>query len=477
MYRKLLSYFAIVLIVSSAIAINNSTYPYPQAKSEIQQTRDYYDPVVGLTGNALKTALHTLISNNTYSNYEDARVIMFQQLDNTNSVVRCVYTGQDYTIASDYSGQTSPNTEHTYAQSWFTASASVEKADLHHLFVTEMNVNSSRGNFPFGKVINATNTYASYNGYVSKKGTDIFNHTVFEPADQHKGDCARALLYFNVRYNETLTIDGVDMIPACIQWNYLDPPTTAEVSRNSLIQTTLHNRNPFVDHPEYVTSIWVGTTSNTMLNFTQSSSSVVESSGTVHLTIQPQNPNALVSTATVVLKSGNASHIGNFTPTNITFPSNSIAPQTIDIHVTDDDLEDGNETFIFEIQNVQGGYYAIPGLQKNYSLTVLDDDGVANEDQVVSAHTSSIRSIFPNPFNPETTIQYEVSKQGQVDLDIYNVKGQIVKSFSFQNHLPGLFTQIWNGKDDTGKAQGSGVYYIRMTSNHEVSVQKLVLIK
>ncbi len=477
MFRKLVSYLAIIMMVSTAIAANNTVSSTSQPTSEAQLVRDYYTPVSGLTGTALKNGLHTLISTNTYSNYDGARVLMFQHLDNTAGVVRCVYTGQDFTIAASYSGQDSPNTEHTYAQSWFTVSPSVEKADPHHLFVTESTVNSTRGSFPFGKVMAPTNSFPSQNGYVSKLGNNQLNQTVFEPADAHKGDLARALLYFNVRYNETLTIDGVDQLPACLQWNYFDPPTAAEVTRNTLIQPVLSNRNPFVDHPEYATSIWVGTTNNTMLNFSPVSSSAQENVGTAHLSIQIQNPNTYLSTAKVVLKSGNAAHIGNYTPINITFPSNSTAVQTIDINVTDDQIIDGNETFIFEIQNAQGGYYAIPGLQRTYTLTVLDNDTILNDDPMISTPSSGISSIYPNPFNPETRIQYAVSHPGLVNLDIYNVKGQKVTTLISQNQAAGNYTQTWNGKDDIGIPQSSGVYYVRLNSGNDQSVRKVILMK
>ncbi|HNX01029.1 MAG TPA: endonuclease, partial [Candidatus Cloacimonadota bacterium] len=529
----------------------------------------YYNPVVGLTGNALKTGLTNLISTNTYSSYDGAKLIMFQQLDNHNGVVRCVYTGQDFSIAPDYNGSSSPNTEHTYAQSWFTGPASVEKADLHHLFVTESTVNSSRGNLPFGKVITTATTYASYNGYVSKRGTDFNSQTVFEPADQHKGDCARALLYFNVRYGESLTIGGVDQLPACIQWNYLDPPNADEIARNTLIQATLTNRNPFVDHPEYVTSIYVGTTSNTMLNFDPTVSSVSENVGTVHLSVQIQNPNVYASTATVVLKSGNPAHIGNFTPVTVTFPMNSATPQIVDINVTDDDIVDGNETFVFEIQNAQGGYYAIPGLANDYTLTVEDnetgiqvpialpavqmgntaflahwvapngitsfaldvahDNGftnflsgfnnlivndttysvtglvegqtyyyrvrsilndvqstnsnvitiilTGNQDHVVNSLRAGIESVYPNPFNPETTIKYNVTKPGDVSIVIYNVKGQKVRTLVADHLNSGSYTVKWDGNNDKGQSCSSSVYYLKMQEGNKISLKKIVLMK
>ncbi|HNX00895.1 MAG TPA: endonuclease [Candidatus Cloacimonadota bacterium] len=475
--KRLFSYLTLFLLLTTAMAIENTAQTLPQQTTEIQQIRDYYTPVQGLTGTALKTGLHNLISTNTYSSYDGAKTIMFQDLDNNNGVVRCVYTGQDFTITSDYNGSSSPNTEHTYAQSWFTASASVEKADLHHLFVTESTVNSSRGNLPFGKVITQTTTYSTYNGYVSKRGTDFNSQTVFEPADQHKGDCARALLYFNVRYNETLTQASVDMLPACLQWNLLDPPTAAEVTRNTAIQSTLTNRNPFVDHPEYVNSIWLGTTNNTMLNFSSASASVAENVGTTQLTIQILHQNVYASNAQVYLVSGNAAHIGNFTPVTINFPMNSSTPQTVTINVTDDNIVDGNETFVFGIKNASGGYYAIPGLQSTFTLTVQDDDVIANDDNTAVTGIFGIQSVYPNPFNPETNINYNVSKAEHVSLVVFNVRGQKVKTLASGSMASGSYDTKWNGTDENGTPVSNGIYYLKMREGNKISLKKIVLIK
>ncbi|MBM4403342.1 MAG: endonuclease [Candidatus Cloacimonetes bacterium] len=221
---------------------------------------EYYDNVIDLTGEALRLALTNLISTNTNTDYNDAKAQMFGYFDNVNGYVRCVYTGQNYSVSpGGMPDQNILNTEHTYAQSWFsTTNTSIKKADLHHLFPTNAQVNSSRGNLPFDWVANhsTATTYASYNGYHSYKGMNAQNHLVFEPADQHKGNLARSLLYFNVRYGDPLTQQNVEMIPTLINWHVLDPVDNAELQRNLNIYGYQSNRNPFVDHPEFVARIW-----------------------------------------------------------------------------------------------------------------------------------------------------------------------------------------------------------------------------
>jgi len=336
----------------------------------------YYTPVNGLTGDALKSGLHTLIATNTNTSYDGSKAYMFQTLDNVSNVVRCVYTGKDYTVSSSYDGSSDPNTEHTFAQSWFgTTDASKKKADLHHLFPTNSVVNSSRGNLPFDVVTNVGTTFPSFNGYVSKRGTNAAGKTVFEPADQHKGDLARALLYFSVRYNMSLSIDGVDMLPTLITWNSADPVDTKESTRNANIYSFMGNRNPFVDHPEYVSSIWGGSTANTTIQFSPASAEVNENTGTVTLTVGILNPSSTTATtAQIQLTDGSSADVNGYTTQTITFPAGSSANQTITVTVTDDVLLEGDETLVFSLTNISGGTSASAGNYGSFNLTIHDND-------------------------------------------------------------------------------------------------------
>ncbi len=224
---------------------------------------DYYDTVINLTGQNLFNGLRSLISNNTNTSYDASKVVLFQTLDNTGGNVTCVYTGQVYNVGYNYNGNSNPNTEHTYAQSWFVGSeTSKQKSDLHHLFVTNSVVNSSRGNYPLTTVANhsTANVYYTSTPRQSYRGSSASGYTVFEPADQFKGNIARALLYFNTRYaGNNLVQQNVDMLPVLLLWHVADPPDAAEVTRNIGVYNYQNNRNPYVDHPEFVGRIWGGT--------------------------------------------------------------------------------------------------------------------------------------------------------------------------------------------------------------------------
>lgn len=250
MNRHYITYGMIILMLFAVIGLN----------------ADYYDSVINLTGQNLYTGLRNLIDTNTNSSYTGAKTQLFQNVDNNgNGTVTCVYTGKIYSINSSYNGGSDPNTEHTYAQSWFTSSSeSIKKADIHHLFITTMTVNSSRGNLPLTNVANHssgnTDVYFTNTPRQSYRGYSSNNVQVFEPADQFKGNIARALLYFNTRYSgQSLVRDGVDMLPVLLLWHNADPPDNAERARNTAVFNYQGNRNPFIDHPEFVARIWGGT--------------------------------------------------------------------------------------------------------------------------------------------------------------------------------------------------------------------------
>ncbi len=336
----------------------------------------YYDSVSGLTGDALKNGLHSIISTNNNSSYTGAKEEMFGYIDNNSGLVRCVYTGQDYNVSpGGMPNQTYLNCEHTFAQSWFGSSeSSIKRADIHHLFPTNSNVNSSRGNLPFDNVTSVGNTYTYANGYVSKRGANMNGTTCFEPADQHKGNVARALLYFHVRYNESLTRGGINMVNTLLEWHVSDPVDVAEQQRNEGIYSYQNNRNPFVDHPEFIDYIWGTTSPNTVIQYSMSSITLPESYDSINVNLTIVNPGDEQTTVEAYLVSGDANDVDGFNTQIITFPADSEDAQVINIGITDDDLVEGTETIVFGLRNFDGPNTPGPGPISTFSLTITDDD-------------------------------------------------------------------------------------------------------
>ncbi|GBD89323.1 extracellular ribonuclease precursor [bacterium BMS3Abin04] len=221
----------------------------------------------------LKTRIREPYTQIPYSQYDETIVANYESQDNgdgTRSVFG-VYSHYEYKYSGTFTWDVMSR-EHTWCQSWMPVDPNdpVERdeySDQHHLFpVNQNNANAIRSNYPLGEVVTADNVFLE-----AKRGTDADGHEVYEPRDPHKGDAARALLYMSVRYDD---IDGYDWsfnwlnnhiindlgkapqdLNLLLQWNVQDPPDQWEIERNDYIQSIQENRNPFVDHPEYVNYI------------------------------------------------------------------------------------------------------------------------------------------------------------------------------------------------------------------------------
>ncbi len=84
---------------------------------------------------------------------------------------------------------------------------------------------------------------------------------------------------------------------------------------------------------------------------------------------------------------------------------------------------------------------------------------------------------YPNPFNPETTISFDLANQCSVTIEVYNIKGQKVKTLAKDMFTPGHHTVVWNGTDSKGKSVSSGVYFYRMSTSNHTSTRKMLLLK
>lgn len=88
-----------------------------------------------------------------------------------------------------------------------------------------------------------------------------------------------------------------------------------------------------------------------------------------------------------------------------------------------------------------------------------------------------LRQNFPNPFNPATTIKYDLAESGKVQLHIYSVTGQVVRTLVNGPQAAGRYQILWDGNDDRGISVSSGMYFYRLTAEKFTSVKKLMLLK
>lgn len=88
-----------------------------------------------------------------------------------------------------------------------------------------------------------------------------------------------------------------------------------------------------------------------------------------------------------------------------------------------------------------------------------------------------LKGAYPNPFNPSTSIQYELAEAANVEIVIFNAKGQKVRTFNQSHNNKGTYNVVWDGLDENGTSVNSGVYFYRMTAGKSVQSKKMLLVK
>ncbi len=260
------------------------------------QAGDYYLGTDNLSGYALKTKLQEIISTKTISwNYGDlgafyATTDMDRYYENNGSLLD-IYSenpsGQDayeynfnQMIGSANAEGLGWNREHVMPQSSFNSYYPMY-SDLFFVIPTDARINQLRSNYPYG-VAGSTNYYTFSN--TSKIGNSAipgatYTGRVYEPINEFKGDVARMLLYFVVRYQGKLgsfnfntnvdptkdqnPLNGTEeqafekwYLQMLVNWSNADPVSQREIDRNNYVYAIQKNRNPFVDHPEWIDKIW-----------------------------------------------------------------------------------------------------------------------------------------------------------------------------------------------------------------------------
>jgi hypothetical protein len=196
--------------------------------------------------------------------YDGARKVLFGKIhlksDNNGYYVNDVYCNKHFGSDSQVGPNRIPNNnllncEHTWPQSKFSGAypKDIQKADLHHLFPTDSKANSIRGNIDFTDVNSDSGDLAQGNCQASKFGNSATGGgDGFEPPLTHKGNVARALFYFSVRYKISIPKEEEATLR---RWNDLDPVDQEEIDRNNAIYQAQANRNPFIDYPQLVNYI------------------------------------------------------------------------------------------------------------------------------------------------------------------------------------------------------------------------------
>jgi len=433
----------------------------------------YYNAAAGQTCTNLKTALFNIISANynqlTYGEVWTAyqTTDMHRNDANTADIIWDMYSdnpagAEPYTFTygtnqcGNYNSEADCyNREHSFPKSWFNDGYPMY-TDLNHLFPTDGYVNNRRGNQPYGTV--SSPTWTSQNG--SKLGPNTypgFSGVVFEPRSEYKGDLARGQLYMVTRYQNLVAgwqgngnandiLNGTAYpaldnwyIKMLFEWHNADPVSAKEIARNNAAFALQGNRNPYIDHPEYIYQVWqcTGLLPVTLIDFTA----------------QENNESVLLKWYATTETNFKKYEIERSADGSGFYKIGEVAGRNLaNYSFTDNNLPNANTVF--------------------YRLKMIDIDGQFTNSKIVSvriANNFSNAQVYPNPAKEKLVIKLQQSLTENSQLVIADLSGRIVMQQQVSggqknidllvNHLP------------------AGRYFIKISNNSELINQSFVIVK
>ncbi|MDP2209787.1 MAG: endonuclease [Bacteroidota bacterium] len=440
-----------------------------------QNRSDYYESAYKLYGTPLQVALHNIIKGHTVVSYASLWT-HFQTTDKkANGKVWDMYSDipgstppYEFTFVSNQCGNYSVegdcyNREHSWPQSWFNE-VSPPVSDMFHLFPTDGKVNGIRSNFNYGNVSSPSTT--TKNG--SRLGPNTFpgySGTVFEPITPYKGDLARGHFYMSVRYysedggwSQNGGTNKSDLLPwyanLLFSWHILDTVSTKEINRNNAVFGIQKNRNPFIDHPEFAAEIWQ----------TSMSPAVVSISGNLST--------SLIIDFSRYLDSISASTASNFildnsagNPVSIQWGLNNDVSKLL---LTFPTLHPGT-SYILQIKNLK----SINNIVMADTIISFKSSGTSEvRFDGKNPNTFQLGQNFPNPFNPSTTITYQLPATGYVTLKVYDVLGKEVVLLVNEAKTSGEHTVTFDASH-----LNSGIYFYRLSSGTFSETKRMILMK
>ena len=211
----------------------------------------------GLSGDAL---IDYLIDNYKPSNvlsYNNARDVLYAEVDKINGEVKAVYTNYAVQLPTDVDPSThlyenGIDCEHVWPQSLYEGTTPM-KSDMHHLRPCKTNVNSSRGHNPFGEVNTNQNHWYWLEYDLTNPPTQNIDEysesasNLFEPREDMKGDIARTIFYFYTMYSDVADDDFFEIQKDILyDWHQIDSITSEEIIRTNKISEYQDYPNPFI---------------------------------------------------------------------------------------------------------------------------------------------------------------------------------------------------------------------------------------
>ena len=443
----------------------------------------YYSTTTGLSCEILKDTLSRIITRGYLQQSYSSLFDHFQTTDKrlndagTTVIVWDMYsdnptgpepyeytygpTFQDNGTGGSAEGQ-KYNREHSWPNSWFGGSTSNPAySDLFHLYPTDKFVNNLRSSFPFGETSSPTNT--TLNG--SKLGPSTFagiTGTVFEPINAYKGDFARTYFYMATRYHSQIAgwenfsqygdsvMDGtafpsfeINYLRLLLKWHNQDPVSQKEIDRNQSVFAIQKNRNPFIDHPEYVQMIWNSSCSGLAVLPVE----ILYFSGKLlgnAVRLEWKVENEIRFNRYEIERSVN----GNFY-TKI--------GQVKAANLRNYSFEDDAET--------------LKGKRVYYRLKSIDQDGNYKYSQVFTIHLplNAKFTVYPNPAKSFIQLQLNKHITGLATVQVTDVSGKVLKqqNFNVTGNILNVSTENFS----------SGTYLVKLIFNGEQYMQKVIVAK
>jgi endonuclease I len=348
----------------------------------------YYDTIDLSSPAALRQSMHNIIDGHTKIPYTSSATDTWNVLEKADedpyNSGRILDVYQNRTFIKYGAGNNDYNREHTWPKSYGfpdDGSSNLPYSDCHQLFLCDITYNTYRDNLYYDDCISSCTSHAA-DYYDGDSGANLRDYNSWETWDGRQGDVARAMFYMDVRYagdygsepDLILTDDPgliqvtgynasvayMGLLSTLIEWHIADPVDAREMERNDWVQVYQGNRNPFIDHPDWVSGVFLGV------------------------------------------------------------------------------------------------------------ITGVEDDAVP------AAH---IAAVTPNPFNPSTTISFEMAVSGQARVEIFGVDGSLLRTLASGSYDAGSHNLRWDGRDDTGRSLGSGAFFCRLQAGRTSDVKTLLLLR
>ena len=557
---------------ASTLYNTNAATNNPRSVTTLNSVVEGYYTGISGTGSVLKSALHNLLQTTHLTQFSyNALWTQLQYTDedsvNTNNIIE-EYTGWSVP-KTYYGGGTSQwNREHTWSKSHGDfGEVPPAGTDLHHLRPADATVNSAKGNKDFDDGGTPYIDSSPYTGYSGATGCNTDSDS-WEPRTAEKGDIARMLFYMAVRYEGDSGVANLEMqdttptsgpfygkLSTLLRWHVQDPPDSWERRRNNRIQERQGNRNPFIDHPEFVNLIWAPfanpATINSPYSFVAHWSHAVNATA-YYLDVATdslftnfvagyQNLNVgYVDSYLITVPASNTTYyyrLRSFFTSGYGMYSNVIAVSLNEatvVYASFDTDWNANEEYGYYVTvswstlseynlagfNIYRGlcgdlaqaqivneqiipatntqslqtyhytdcflnswtwyYYWLQDVGVDSNSNFYGPDSVYvgevhNSDEVLPASVSLLQSVYPNPFHKRLYIEINLPKELNFTLQVYNRKGQFVRSIYSGLKSAGAYTLYWDGLDQKGCVCAPGLYFIKMQTGGKSYFKKVML--